>query len=415
MPDVLILGAGAIGLSAAKCLLERGASVTVLDPHPPRDASSWGNAGYVCPSHVIPLAAPGMVRLGLRYALDPEGPFRLKPRLSLDLLRWCLAFMGACRADRAAAAAPVLRDLLVASRALHTAWAAELGQPLHTKGLLMLWLGEAGRSGIVHEAQVARDLGQEAVELDRSGLAALEPGLDFLAQGGVHFPGDAHLDPAHWMAALERQVQSMGGVIRRGVAATAFRTEGGNATGADTTDGVVKADHCVLAAGAWSPQLAASAGLRLPVEAGKGYSLTYTSSPRPFRTPMILAEARVAITPLGERLRLAGTMELGGLDLGLDARRMETIRRAPSAYFANFEPAPVATAHTWAGLRPCSPDGLPYLGPAPDLPNLVVATGHAMLGLSLAPITGTLVAEQVCGAPSSLDLRPLALERIGWL
>jgi D-amino-acid dehydrogenase len=358
------------------------------------------------PSHFVPLAAPGLLWQGIKWMLDPASPFYLSPRPDFGLLAWLGRFASASRASRCRAAMPPLRDLLAESRRLFDGL-AHLDFGLETRGLLMLHRTPRGREACHHEAELATRMGLEARAVSGAELEALEPGGLIKAGEAVFYPDDAHLDPARLCAALAAEFTALGGHI---VASEAdgFNFDGGRATALRTAQGPVEGDVFVLALGTWSSEFAPA--LRLPMQAGKGYSFDLAPSRMP-RLPSILTEARVAVTPLGDQLRLAGTMELAGLDLAIQPRRVAAIHRAPAGYL-NLDLPPLP-ATPWAGLRPCSPDGLPYIGAFPHLPNLIAATGHAMLGITLAPITGRLVAEVAAGETPSLPLHPFRPERFG--
>lgn len=402
--DVLIVGAGAVGLSIARRLARQGASVLVLDGRGPAGGASSGNAGMVCPSHVIPLAAPGMVALGLKYLLDPRGPFRLTPRLDPALWGWLWRFARHCSDENVRKGLPVLRDLLLRSRALVEAEAADLGGfSFEAKGLLMIAETAAGRAGLDHERHIAIDAGLEARALSQGDLGALDAVLADVPHG-LFFPGDAHLEPAAYTLALAADLTAHGGRVQR-ADVRAIRFEGDHFAAVVTDEGEIRAEVCALAAGAWTARMLRPHGISIPLEAGRGCSLTYAANPGGLGVPLILTEARVAVTPMAGRLRLAGTMELSGLEERVAPHRLHALAEAFTRVFPRVSLPPVAEATPWVGLRPCSPDGLPYLGFA--RPGLFVATGHAMLGISLAAVTGELGAEMIRGDRPSLAVAAL--------
>jgi len=415
----LVVGAGVVGLNAAYELRRLGLDVTVLERDPGgHAATSHGNAGIVVPSHFVPLAAPGVVTQALRWMLDPLSPFYVRPRASLELARWGWRFLRSANAAHVARAAPLLLELNLASRRRYAALVAELGVDLGftERGLLMLCHGEQALAEQARAAAVAREMGLDARVLDAAEVRALEPGIELDVAGAVHVLDDAHLDPGATMRALRARLEQGGVRFRDGAEVTGLRAGGGGvevdvraAEGAP----VEAADALVLAGGSWSSALARSLGLRLPLQPGKGYALTIERPSQRLRTPAILVEARVAATPLGDRLRVGGTMEIAGFDPRLTPSRLEGIKRAALRAFPRLTRAELDAAAPWAGFRPVSPDGLPYLGRAPRHPNVVVATGHAMMGFSLGPISGQLVAELVAGERQSVDLTLLAPGRFG--
>ncbi len=412
--DVVVIGGGIIGLSIAYYTALRGHRVTVVDRNPEqRDGCSFGNAGMVVPSHFVPLAAPGMVALGLKWMWDPASPFYIKPRLDLDLLKWALKFWAASTAAHVGRAAPLIRDLSFASRACFEELSALPGEgyDLVQKGLVMLCKTQHALDDEARYAAQANALGVPAQVLDAKGLAALDPDVTMDVAGGVFFPKDCHLSPGRFMAALQRRCEALGVRSEWSTEVTGFVREGRRIVGATTATGSFAADEFVLCGGSWSPVLGSGLGLKIPMQAGKGYSLTL---PEPRELPQvcsIFTEARVAVTPMGRTLRFGGTMEIAGLDETINPVRVRGIIDAVPRYYPRFAADDFAGIRPWHGLRPCSPDGLPYIGRTAGHENLTIATGHAMMGLSLGPITGKLVAEVLSGERPSIDLSLLDPDR----
>jgi D-amino-acid dehydrogenase len=413
---VLLVGGGVVGLCAAYACAQKGHRVTVVERGAPeRDGCSFANAGMVVPSHIVPLASPGVVEQGLRWMWNPASPFHVKPRLSGDLIDWGWKLWRAATAEHVERAAPVLRDLHLASRACYEQWAAQWDNAfeLVERGLLMLCRTERGLEEETAAAATARRLGIAADVLTPAQVAALEPGLRMTIAGGVHYPLDAHLTPHKLMAALRRECERMGVELRHHTEVRGWRASGRRLEAVETAAGAVPADEFVLCGGIWSMGLARELCLRLPMQAGKGYSLTLDNPPARPRTCAILSEARVAVTPMASALRFGGTMEIAGVDESVNPVRIEGIVRSVGAYFPDFAPSTFASAAVRTGLRPCSPDGLPYIGRFGRFENLLTGTGHAMMGLSLAPITGKLIAELVSGEAPSCAIEALSPDRYG--
>jgi D-amino-acid dehydrogenase len=411
---VLVIGGGVIGLCTAYYALQKGHHVTVLERGgPDRDCCSLGNAGLIVPSHFVPLAAPGVVAAGLRMLLNPASPFYIRPRLDRRLFEWGWRFYRAANAAQVARAAPLLRDLCLASRACFEELAAlsENDFGLVQKGLLVLCKTQERLHEEGEVAEAARKLGLGAEVLAPEEVARLEPGLRMEIAGAIRFTEDAHLVPPRLLDWLARAVEAGGARICWSTEVTGWRAGKGRVEAVRTSQGEFSAEEYVLAAGSWSPELARGLQLRLPLQPGKGYSVTLPEPKRRPSTPMILSEARVAVTPMGAALRFAGTMELAGLDPSINARRVEAILRAVPAYLPEFGPEDFRGVPAWSGLRPCSPDGLPYLGRVGRYANLSVATGHSMMGVTLGPITGRLLAEILSGEPTSLDASALSPDR----
>jgi D-amino-acid dehydrogenase len=403
---IAIIGGGIIGLSAAYFLQADGHEVTILEKDDIGAGSSRHNAGLVVPSHFVPLAAPGMVRLALRWMFNPESPLYVKPRLDVDLMTWLWHFAASCTRKKATRAMPLLRDLSLASYGLYEEMSDRGGLKfgLEKKGLLMLFRTEHGKRGTVGTAATAASIGVDARVLNKAGLQELEPHVTYRATGGVYYPGDAHLVPAAFLECLRDLLLERGVNILTSRSVVGFETRPALISGVRTSDGMVKADEYVLAGGAWSPEIIRDLRLRFPMQAGKGYSITVPATREGPRIPCLLEEARVAVTPMGDQIRFAGTMELTGMTSDINLRRVHALLRAVPKYFENLHPSVEHASTVWSGLRPCTPDGLPYIGRFRGFDNLIAATGHAMIGVSLAPITGRLVAEIVNQKIPSVDL-----------
>lgn len=413
MKRILIIGGGVIGLSVAQACAAAGHEVTVLEREPAeRNGCSYGNAGMVVPSHFIPLAAPGMVALGLKWMWNPESPFYIKPRLSWDLLTWGVQFWRSATAARVAKASPILRDLGFASRARFDELAGEANEfRLVRRGLLMLCKEQKTLDEEAHIAEQARALGIPAEVHDAAGTAALDPAVQMAVCGAVHYPRDAHLSPWLFMQYLQQKLLAKGGKLIFDSDVKSFVRNGKRLAAVKTSKGAFDADEIVIAGGSWSPLVARELGLRIPLQAGKGYSLTL---PNPKRLPQlcsIACEARLAITPMGSSLRFGGTMEMSGLNETISPRRVKGVIRGATTFFPQFTAEDFANIKPWCGLRPCSPDGMPYIGRTAKYQNLIIATGHAMMGLSLAPVTGQLVEEVIRGVKPSVDLTLLSPDR----
>ncbi len=411
---VVIVGGGIVGLSAAYELLRRGRSVVLLEKGAAdHDSCSLGNAGMIVPSHFVPLAAPGMVALGLKWMFDGESPFWVRPRLDPALFSWGWKFWRASTAAHVERCTPVLRDLNLRSRELFLRHRAELpaGFDLEDVGLLALCRTQ---QALDHEAVFAAKsnaVGVPTEVLSADEVRRRDPGVDYAIAGAVLFAKDAHLDPRKLVAVLTAEVTRLGGRIVFDAEVTGWKAEGDVLRAAVTKQGEFAGETFVLAAGAWSPAAAAALGLRLPMQSGKGYSMRLE---RPAQRPKycsLLMEARVAVTPMGSALTVGGTMEITGNDLSVNPARVRGIRKAFVQYYPAFKEADFEALPVWSGLRPCPPDGMPYLGRTRAKRNLVVATGHSMMGLSLGPVTGELVAQLVCGEPTSVALREVDPDR----
>jgi D-amino-acid dehydrogenase len=412
--SVLIIGAGAIGLSTAYHCARKGHRVTVLERNgAQRDGCSYGNAGMIVPSHFVPLAAPGMVALGLKWMWNPESPLYIKPRLDAELFDWGIKFWRAANAEHVRRSAPLLRDLNFASRALFEEFAAQTGNEigLVTRGLLMLCKTQHELDEEAKFAAQANALGVPAEVLDAKQTAKLDPDVTMDVAGAVYFPKDCHLSPEKYLAALQRQCEQAGVKFEWNAEVNGLVVRENKIAVVCTARGEFSADEIILCGGSWSPVIVRELGLKIPIQAGKGYSLTLTQPRELPQLCSIFTEARMAVTPMGSALRFGGTMEMAGLNEDINPVRVQGIIKSVSKYFPKFTPEDFAGVQPWRGLRPCSPDGLPYLGRTAKFSNLILATGHAMMGMSLSPITGQIVGEIVSGEKTAFDLSLLSPDR----
>ena len=409
--DVLVLGGGAIGLACAHYLLEAGRSVTVLERGTPGCGSSHGNCGTLTPSHAPPLAAPGVIATALRWLFTPDAPLRIRPRLDPALLRWLFGFARHCNWRDYRAAAASRAPLLLHSRALIEALVRRhaLDCEFAARGTLHVYRDRrqfaAGRAAL----RVLEGLDIPFEAWDGASVEAREPALKPGVAGALFYPGDASLRPDRYVAGLAGLVRAGGGHIEEGCEVTRIVREGSRIVRVETARGSCAADTVVFALGAWSPRWARELGLRLPIQPGKGYSITYTRPALCPRLPLSLHEPGVCVSAWDSGFRLGSTMEFAGYDSTLNRTRLEALRRGAAAFLC--EPEGPQRVEEWFGWRPMTPDDLPLLGRAPRVDNLVLATGHGMLGVTLSAGTGALVADLVCGRPPALDLAPFAPAR----
>ena len=394
---VVVIGGGAVGLCAAYYLHEGGHRVTVLEKGDFEEGASLGNAGMLVPSHVVPLAAPGVISQGMRWLFRRDSPFRIKPRLDPALAGWLWQFRSFCNEQHVQSSMPLLRDLSLASVDLYAELSKAFAFQFERRGLLMLHNSTPGAQENLKYAKLARQAGLTADVLDADALLKLEPGIRTETTGGVYYPQDAHLSPGHFMRALKKYLEARGVDCRPRTAVTGCSRRKQKIETLHTSTGEVPADEIILAAGSWSPEIGRMFGLKLPIQPAKGYSVTMNAPENPPGIPMILTEAKVTVTPMGDQLRFGGTLELAGYDASVDRMRASSILRTIPRYLPGLDLSAVKTETIWAGYRPCTPDGLPMIGRTRSLKNLIIATGHAMIGITLAPITGRLVMQLVNG------------------
>jgi len=410
--EILIIGGGVIGVCSAYYLLQEGFSVTLLEKDRINAGSTYGNAGLIIPSDSLPVPAPGALTQGLRWLLDSASPFYIKPTLDPGVLRWRWGFQGACREEAWRRAAALLTRLSVDSVPLFEEIIQQEGIDCHyqREGLLLLYEKEPSlRAGMELLEKLAEYQIQGEVLRGEHLQQQFHPARPKIA-GGIYFGPDAHLDPAVFTAQLADRCFDLGLELVEDCEVLGFERSGSEISAVKTTRGAFQAEQIVLAAGAWPQPLAQQLGLRLPVQPAKGYSITFERPENYPEIPLLLDEAKIAVTPLGNTLRFAGTLELAGLNLDINQKRVQAILDNAVRYLSidiNEQPL----VEIWRGLRPCTPDGLPIVGRSEKVTNLIAASGHCMLGVSQGTITGKLVSRIAAGEKSDLDLDALSPDR----
>lgn len=409
--DVLVIGGGVIGLSCALHLLRAGRGVRVLEQGTAGSGSSHGNCGTLTPSHAAPLAAPGVIAQAMRWMLQPDAPLYIRPRFDPGLWRWLLAFARRCNHRDWMASGRAKATLLSVSRRLTESLVAEEGLDCEfsASGLLYVYRDPRSWEKASADIEEVRGFGIRVERWDCRTLEREEPALKPGMAGALHFPDDACLRPDRYVAALARAVRAAGGIIEERCRVLGIDRAGDRIQAVRTERGERRGREVLLAAGAWSPTLARGLGLRLPVVPGKGYSITY-SRPDPVpRRPLVLKERSVCVTAWGSGFRLGSTMEFSGYDSRLNPTRLRALVRGAAEYLN----APEGPEHRedWYGWRPMTTDDLPILGRAPGSANLWLATGHGMLGVSMAAVTGRLLTDMIVGRPPVVDPAPCRPER----
>lgn len=409
---VVVIGGGVIGLASAYYLSLAGRSVTLLDSGRIGGACSHGNCGFVCPSHVLPLAEPGAVSKGFKALFEPNSPLSIRPRLDFRLWSWLLNFARRANERDMLAAARGCQALLEPSLALYQELLAaeSLDCEWQSRGLLFAFrTGHAFAEYAATDRLLADHFDLGARKLAGGELTQFEPALREGLAGGYFYEHDAHLRPDRLMTAWRAAFERRGGQVVEGCEFQGFRAEGGRAVGVQTDQGEFAADACVVALGAWTPLLERQLGVRLPIEPGKGYSLTMPKPARCPRVPLILMEDRVAVTPFDSGYRLGSTMEFAGYDESLRPERLALLTAGAARFL--LEPVAEPVEEAWYGWRPMTYDGLPVIDWSPRFSNVLLAAGHNMLGLSMAPATGKLVTALVAGTTPEVDPRPYSAAR----
>jgi D-amino-acid dehydrogenase len=401
-----VVGGGAAGVCSAYELAQRGHEVLLLERDALCAGSSYGNAAFLAPSRSLPLAAPGVIRKSLRWMVEPQGAFRLRPRPDRELARWLLLFRRSCSDEVARHAALVIRDLTRESLGLFESYATRLDFGLRRNGLLELFRSEDGQTAVRGDARRLSAIGVETLLLDLSGARDLVPALDDSVGGALFSAEDAHLDPPAFVRELGRAAAEDGVRIETGIEVTRLERRGSSIGAVETSQGTVTAETVVLANGAWAARTGRALGLRFMIEPAKGYSfrLVGLDGSRP-ELPLIMIETRTTLTPIGSDARVTGKLDLVGFDTAARGRRVTAIPETIRPYLR--VPAGVHVVETWSGFRPLTPDGLPLVGRAPGLANLVLAIGGGRMGLATAPSMGRMAAQVVDGDESHPSLPAL--------
>ena len=411
---VTIIGGGIIGLSSAYYLQRSGWDVTVLDKSDFSNNCSYGNMGYVCPSHFIPLAAPGIVKQGLKWMWNSQSPFYVQPRLNTALINWGLKFVRSASEKNVEEAAVPLRDIALLSQHEYEQWKKEFDFSYEHKGLLEIFQTEAKAEHAKHTVEKAKELGLDTELLSYAQLQSMEPHTKINALGAILFKCDAHLYPDKLMKGLIDKLKLSGVKLYPQEEVIKFEKDRNNISKIITKNKSYEAGQVVIATGAWSREIAALINIKLPLIPGRGYSITLENSPYKVNYPAVLMEGRTAVTPMdGNKIRFGGTMEITSTDKSPRMNRVKGILNSVKRFYPEFDIPMPAPEKTWWGYRPCSADGLPYIGKVKKWNNVVIATGHSMLGLSLGAGTGKLVSEIINELPLSMNIMPFNAERFG--
>lgn len=412
MKKIIIIGGGISGLCSAYYLVKVGYEVTVIDKSDITSGTSFINAGYIVPSHFISLAAPGVMTKGIKWMFDSASPFYVKPRLDFEFFKWVLYFKKSATQAKVEKAIPILKEINLRSKELYEEIFSSLDFNFHyeNKGLIMAYLSSKGEKEELEVAERAIKEGLEVTQLSKEELRKLEPVFSDEVIGAVHYKCDSHTTPGKFMVNLKSWLIEKGVVFKIHQEVEDFIIDAGKIVGIKTQKMTYQADEFVLTTGAWTSSLAKSLGLNIPIQGGKGYSMD-VHRPNGISIPAILVEARIAVTPMVDFTRFAGTMEFSGNNEIISKNRIEAIANSVSKYYNNIVLKDEEKRAAVSGLRPVSPDGLPFIGRASTYENLTIASGHSMMGWSLGPITGTLVTEIISERPTSVCLDPFRVDR----
>ena len=410
--SVVVVGAGIIGIACAHYLTRAGFAVTVIDQGRIGGGCSHGNCGHICASHVLPMTEPAALREGLASLVRRDAPFKVRPQWRVGMLWWLLQFARRCTRRHMLAAAGHQQAILESSRREYATLVAEgaIGDEWRDDGLLYVLKTRKGMDAFARMDAMLRDeFGVVARRVESEHLPALDPALRTGLAGAFHYEGDASVRPdalvRDWAAALG----SRGVRFEENRRLTGVQVRSGNVVSVETDRGALRADQFVIATGAWTGRLASTFGRSLPLEPGKGYSLTMSNPAKCPAHPLLFPEHRVGVTPFRDGFRLGSMLELCGFDSSIPPRRIAQLVASARHYLV--EPEGAEIRETWSGWRPITWDSLPVIGRMANLSNVVLATGHHMLGMTMAPATGRLVAEIVGERSPHIDPAPFSPAR----
>lgn len=409
---IIVIGGGIIGLCSAYYLQKDGHQVIVIDQSNMDGGASYVNAGYLSPSHIVPLSAPGVMRKGLKWMFNPASPLYIKPRLDPDFLKWSLAFNKSCNAEHVKRAIPAIKNITLLSQELYTDIKRDENFTFHLerKGLLMLCQTDKMLEEEIAAAHTAQQEGLDVSEISLDALKRLEPNVEINVKGAVYYKCDSHTTPHEFMTEMKAHLKNAGVEFYLNEKVEDLEVKNGNIFSIKTTNQTLSADEYVLAAGSWTPLLSKKLGLKLLLEAGKGYRINSTT-PTGIGIPAILCEAHAAVTPMNGFTRFAGTMEIAGISQNINKIRVEAIANAATRYYPQVKISQEEKENAACGLRPVTPDGVPYIGKSSKCNNLTIAAGHAMMGWSMGPGTGKLVSEIISDKKSSIEMQMFNPER----
>lgn len=399
-------------MCSAYYLVREGYEVTLLEKKNLSEGASVINAGYITPRHIVPLAAPGVVTQGLKWMWKSTSPFYVKPRWDPEFFSWAWKFKKSATRAHVERSIPVLKDISLKSHLLYEEIFRDVDFDAHyeKKGLITVYKTEKTKKKEIEKGKKIKSENLDVEVLSRNEVLNMQAALDEKILGAVYYRCDAHSNPGDFVVQLGDWLTRNGVILNLNEEVTELVKKGDDLIGVKTNSGNYEADLVVLAAGSWSPQLANMLGLKIPIQGGKGYSIDVHRETG-ITLPAILAEANVAVTPMNGFTRFAGTMEFSGNNDVIRKERVEAIARAAKNYYKNIELTIEEKEMARSGLRPVSPDGLPFIGKTPRYNNLIVAAGHAMIGWSLGAVTGKLVSQIASNQEPIVNLEPFKPER----
>ncbi len=402
---VVIIGGGIIGVCCAYYLIKEGCEVTIVDQSNMDTGASYVNAGYLSPSHIIPLAAPGVMKNSLKWMFDSSSPLYIKPRFDIDFFKWIWAFNKSCNPKHVKKAIPVIKDISVLSQELYDELKASNDFRFHfeKKGLLMLCQSQKALDKEIELASLARRHGLEVKILSKVAIQKLEPNAGIDCVGAVHYLCDYHTTPHEFMEDMKSYLKAHNVTFLKNEKVENFTIKDQITTQIKTTKRTLHADEIVIASGAWTAELSKKLGISMLMEAGKGYRIDKKENTG-ITIPAVLTELNIAVTPMNGFTRFAGTMEIAGINSNINKKRVDAIASGVEKYYPDIGINQKQKTNVAYGNRPLTPDGLAYIGKSKKCKNITFASGHGMMGWSMATATGKLVSELISERKLSLNI-----------
>lgn len=403
--NVTIIGGGIIGLCSAYYLQKEGCKVTIIDQSNMDAGASYVNAGFLSPSHIIPLAAPGVMKKGLKWMFNASSPLYIKPRFELDFFKWVWAFNKSCNPQHVKKAIPVIKNISVLSQELYDDLKASNDFNFHyeKKGLFMICQSQQALDREIEVAKLADAEGLKVNILSNEAIQKLEPDVTINCKGAVHYICDYHTTPHEFMEDMKSYLKAHNVDFLMQEKVQGFTVKNQRVTALNTNNRVLEVDEIVVASGAWTAELCKKLGISMLMEAGKGYRINREEKTG-IRIPAILTERKIAVTPMNGFTRFAGTMEIAGINSNVNTKRVDAIAKGVHQYYPDIIISEQEKAQVAFGNRPVTPDGLAYIGKSKKCSNVTFASGHAMMGWSMATATGKLVSEVITEQQLSLNI-----------
>ena len=409
---VVIVGGGIIGLSCAYYLIEDGHEVVLIEKNSFNSGASIVNAGYLIPSHIIPLASPEVLKKGIKWMLNSNSPFYIKPRFSRDLINWGYNFIKSSSSEHVNRSIRVIKDINELSKELYFELrdSKKIDFEIYEKGLLMAFKTSKAEKEELKTVKIARELEMNVQELSKEQVNSMQPKIKMNIKGAFWYKSDAHLTPQSFMINLKSYLLKKGLKVYNKNVVESFDYDSSVIDSIKTNKNEIIGDEFVLAAGALSENLLKKLKIKLLIQPGKGYSIDFFKKTG-ISYPVILLEDKVAVTPMDGFTRFGGTMEISGLNTKINLKRANAIAKSSEKYYDGLKIPFENINDAKCGLRPLSPDGLPFIGRHSSYKNLVIASGHSMMGWSLGPVTGKLVSEIISNKKKSISIEPFNPER----